>query len=606
MANFAAVLDPDHGRRSRFLDTARNVVGVRVGLVLDDVEVGTFAAVWATAPSAPVAAWHDTTGAAAVFGDLRRPSSSERLGAEALHEHWTHDQAWAGDGFHAAVSYRSPGELVVGCDVLGLFPVYFWSDGHEVTVVASSPGTIACHPSFRPETSIGGLAGVLLTGGPLDGRTLWSGVKRLSPGHLLITRRDQRPTEVLQFDLPVGDDSPLRVEEAVEAYHAGMGGAVQRSAPPDRAHTVLLSGGRDSRLVAGYLRQANRSGRMLTLGRPGDHEARCAKAVCRSLGEPHRVAEVELDRFPEYARLHARTEHLMGNASGSYTWGIGDVLGAGEGDVVSGHGIELTGGGVHLAWAGVSSSGEASWEAFRQTMATHAIEPSLLTRLVRDPELRDTVHELDDGLPRSFAGFGASVESRALGFLWKHWGRHHSGAVPWRLSFSAWPILPILDQELLGIAARVPPELAAGRRLQDEVLSLHHPDLARAPLVRPSGSLEPVDVGPGWRIGRGWERLSSEVTVRLPGGGRPIPERRYYRRMYDPDNAGWVAVRRAAEPYREALHDWFHPDVLRELVPEPEHPMALERPIADGFGRKTLLGLMLWAGHGTPEEGAPR
>ncbi len=598
MANFGAVLDPDPERRARFLDRARASVDVRDGLSVGEVAMGSFAVLWAAASTVPVDLHRDATGTAVVWGDALLPSASRPMRAADILRSWggeTPDSP-AADGFHAALAFSASGALVAGCDLLGLFPVYHWSGPEGVVIVASSPELLQCHPSFRPVLSLHGLAGVLLTGGSVGGRTLWKDVRRLAPGHLLRVRPGRRPEEVLQYTLPVGDSSSLRREDAPEALHEALGHAVERVTQPGRRHALLLSGGRDSRLLAGYLRQLGVPFRAQTLGRSSDHEARCARGVVRALGMRRALSEVPLGRFAEYARLHARVEHLMGNASGLYTWGIGDVLDPADDAVVAGHDLELACGGVHLAWSGGQESGGPSWEGLRRTVAEHAFQLDVLDRLVRDTELREAIHETEGVLEARFVQHGEDPEARARGFIWEHWARHHAGAFPWRLSFTAWPALPVLDQELLAVGARIPARAAAGRAVQDEILRRHHKRLARIPLVRPSGSHEPVDPGPGWTVRRAAGRAGAEVAARIPGVGRKPLERRYYRRTYDLDNDGWMGVRQAAEPFRDRLHELFHANALHDLVPAPDRAMRLARPIADGYGRKTLLGLMLWAG----------
>jgi hypothetical protein len=135
------------------------------------------------------------------------------------------------------------------------------------------------------------------------------------------------------------------------------------------------------------------------------------------------------------------------------------------------------------------------------------------------------------------------------------------------------------------------------RELQDALLLRHYPALARLPLVRSSGSLEPLAPDLRWRLGR----LAGRAATRFGRPrGDPVAEARArtrFRRLYNLDNVGWLGVRRRAEPFRERLQELFDPDALRVMLPPPDRALALERPIAEGFGRKTLLGLMLAAAH---------
>ena len=593
MANFAAALDRDPERRARFVERARRDLRLRTDLAAGEVAEGALAVVWMAASGAPVDPRHEEGRVSVLWGDARSAAGDWLDAAGAARS--LDDTGSPVDGYHAALTFDG-GELRVGADLVGLFPVYYAHVPGVATLVSSSPSGVSCHPSFDPTLDHAGLAGVLLTGGPLDGRTLWRGVRRLAPGHVLRASLDGVPREVLRFALPVGGDLLDEDEDgAAEVLHAELTRAIGRSVRDGPGTTLMLSGGRDSRLVAAGLRRSGRTFAIQTLGQPGDHDERCAAAVARRLGVEPALGEVDMARFEHCARLHAHAEHLMGHASGLYNWGIGDVLAPGTRRVVTGHGTEFAGGGWHLDWAGIRTPHGMSWGSFRESISTHALEPALLRRLTTMPDLRDAIDELDAGLEARFRAEGETLDQQARGFLWKHWKRHHSGAFAWRVAFNAWPVLPIIDQELLRLAARISVGLAARRRLQDRVLAKYDPDLASAPLVRPSGSLEPVLPSARWKAGRAAKRVADEVRWRLPG--EPArSERRYYHRVYDLDNAGWRSIRRLAEPFREHMHDLFDEAVLSELLPAPDRPFPLERPIADGYGRKTLLGLMLWFG----------
>jgi hypothetical protein len=54
-------------------------------------------------------------------------------------------------------------------------------------------------------------------------------------------------------------------------------------------------------------------------------------------------------------------------------------------------------------------------------------------------------------------------------------------------------------------------------------------------------------------------------------------------------------VRRLAEPERQRVEALFDMDELARFLPLPDHPISLEHGIADAYGRKLILGLMLWS-----------
>jgi hypothetical protein len=145
----------------------------------------------------------------------------------------------------------------------------------------------------------------------------------------------------------------------------------------------------------------------------------------------------------------------------------------------------------------------------------------------------------------------------------EHWVRHHAGAVLWRLSFQSWPSAPWLDPEVLSVSAQVSGCNRRPRELQDVILRRYHPFLAHLPLVRSSGSLEPLAPDLGWRL-KAFARRGRE---RMRGDWREVQTQA-----------------RARDP-----------DALRAFLPPPDRSLALDQPVTGGFGRKALLGLMLAA-----------
>ena len=117
-----------------------------------------------------------------VWGEAIAPDSDERIAPKELRELWHPDAGPSGwrtwDGFFAAIVFDPRRGVVAGADLLGIFPLYHWSDG-EVLLVASSPEPFQYHPAFRRSLDPAGLVGVMLTNGLFRGRALWKDVRRL-------------------------------------------------------------------------------------------------------------------------------------------------------------------------------------------------------------------------------------------------------------------------------------------------------------------------------------------------------------------------------------------------------------------------------------------
>jgi asparagine synthase (glutamine-hydrolysing) len=532
---------------------------------------------WSVSRSAPASFCVDADGCALVLGDALPRGASERATARELSEAWLSPSGkpTVYDGFYAAVASRND-VLLAGGDVLGLFPICYATSG-DVLIMGSASATFGLHPRFGHAMDVEAMCGHLLTGGPFDGRTMRKGVHRLAAGSLLrwcngVAR------EVAHYVPPAArvTGTPTFASE-LERYDAAVDQAVGRHGGLHPDITVLLSGGRDSRLLAGYLARTGIKARALTLGAATDHDASCAAEVAQTLGMKRKREEIPFGEFTDYADRNAHWEMLAGGMSTVHTWGTSDILREKGGAVLSGYVFEAR----QIAPLPCDSAGMLAWTY------GHAIAPERLRALVVEP-LRPVVDAVAAAVRARMASMssetGGDVDAeRSWRWLLAVYARFHSGAVPWRLSFGAWPVLPILDQALLEMMRSMPPEFLASRRMQDAVLCARFPELARLPLDRNSNDVSPLV--PTLR-----QRVSSAFGRARPGGEET--ERRYYARMYDFDNAGWRAIRRAAEPGRDAMTQWFDRTALVSMVPAPQTAAAHADPIAAGFAPKMLTGFM--------------
>jgi asparagine synthase (glutamine-hydrolysing) len=230
------------------------------------------------------------------------------------------------------------------------------------------------------------------------------------------------------------------------------------------------------------------------------------------------------------------------------------------------------------------------FRTFLDAMCRRAVAPAILTNLLRFRGSSELVGATLTRVRETYEQVSAIAAERPWRFRLAHLARSHPGGVAWRLTFGSWPVMPILDRELIDLLASIPGASLARRHLQDELLRTRFGRLARLPLDRNSSDTEPLLPSRRYRLGRRLGKLRSRFGVKAD------KERRYYYRMYDFNGPGWTAVRRRAEPYRERLLDLFEPSALARYLPGPEIRMDFRQPIDDAFGPKLLVGLMLWAG----------
>jgi asparagine synthase (glutamine-hydrolysing) len=152
-----------------------------------------------------------------------------------------------------------------------------------------------------------------------------------------------------------------------------------------------------------------------------------------------------------------------------------------------------------------------------------------------------------------------------------------------------------LDRSFLETAGGMPASTIAERRAETELVCKRFPALAALPLDRNNYNTRPLQPRLRYQVCRYFYNHLRPLGrfAHLAKNGKP--ERRYYVRIYDFNNSGWLAVRHQAEPYRQRLFNIFNKDVLDELLPGPQVPIHFTDMITKASGLKILLGLMLWS-----------
>lgn len=586
MANVVALVDPNPERREGFVRAAGPRLHAVPGLVAGGCTAGPFAALWAADPHAPVSAVADD-GAAVLLGAAFETASDAPLDVTRLRAGLRSAGARDADpldGYFAALAYDPHEGLRAGADSLGRFPLYWYAAG-DVVLAGSSPELFRLHPSFRAGFDPAGLAGILLTNGLVGARTLWAGVRRLSPGAWLIARPGAPPCEVPDWAPSISDRHfGLPFSRHLELYDAALDAAIRRQVPRAPRPLLLLSGGLDSRTLAGVLGRQGIAPLAITHGQPGDLEVRCATPVARRLGFEHRVSERDRSEFVADAALRIRWEHGTNGFSGAGGWGSWRSLRPLGSRVVSGLCLDWVVGGPSQAYR------DFEFDSFFADLNRWGVAPPVLDRLLRREIFGDAVRDLLGEMRARYERYSSHPFQRAWAFALQHRVRFHLSSFSWAESFGAWPIVPATDLGIVALGSGLPLETVDGRRLQVEHLRSHFPQLAALPLDRNSYNTDPLLPSLAYRIRR---RVRHELRRFVPARTRGVERRRYYR-QFDVNGPGWRAIRRAVEPHRHLGREYFHGDVLDEVLPPADAEVRFADAITGPAGMKTILGFLLW------------
>jgi asparagine synthase (glutamine-hydrolysing) len=596
MANFVIVIEANPELRSHFLKTIEPLLSPTEGLTVNRCESRDFCAIWATNSNAPVNYVSDNEGAGVVWGEAITHGEVSRINASQFRNYWkesNYQKLPTADGFYAAVVYHPDFGLRVTADLLGLFPIYYYTSP-QVTLVASSPELFRHHPRFHTSFNAAGLVGILLTNGLFNGQTLLSNVQRLNAGHLLVCQPGINPQEFKQY-LPFNsgilpDYTHLSFNEQLEILEESLDKTLARHTHGSKIHSLLLSGGLDSRMLAGFLHRQNVDTVAVTLGMRSDIERECAVSVARTLGFPHHTATIPFEEYSQYANKLVKWEHLANGANLIMGWGTHTHLSYLAPRVIAGYALDTT---IGAKGAYFLNPKALSFDKCFTVRNQWGFTPILLEKLLRKEIFGDLVQDTLAEIKKLYESYSDIEFQRAWNFELYHRQRFHTGSSGWRLSFGAWPVLPVLDSQLLQTSAALPIETVSQRKAQIELVRSKFPYLARLPLDRNSFNIEPLQpsstrklLSPVFGLQRKLRNLQNKLGW----------ERRYYYRVFDINNPGWMSVRQQAEPYREQVNHLFNSEIFNQILPPANVPIKLDTDgIISSSRIKNLMSLLLWS-----------
>jgi len=241
-----------------------------------------------------------------------------RTGADT--ESLVHLYEEAGDDFAAglngmfalAIWDSRRGRLVLARDRMGQKPLYYYETPAGGLVFASEPKALLRHPEVARRLDPEGLARYLFYEYVPAPHSIWAGVRKLPPAHVLTwesgrvaLRRYWSPA----WPDPAPATAPAPFEEAAGEFWRGFRAAVGRHRRSDVPLGVFLSGGVDSSAVAAAVCELEPAGgvRTFSIGfdDPSFDESAHARAVARHLGTDHHErtfsAETVMELLPGLA-----------------------------------------------------------------------------------------------------------------------------------------------------------------------------------------------------------------------------------------------------------------------------------------------------------------
>jgi asparagine synthase (glutamine-hydrolysing) len=179
--------------------------------------------------------------------------------------------------------------LLLARDRLGIKPLYYWNTAERL-VFASELRAVLALRDF-PRTLERSAIGQYLTLGYVpDPQSVFAGVQKLPPGHLLTRDRDGRVTITRYWSPVVSEQHAIQEADAIEELRRLLNESIACHLESDVPLGAFLSGGIDSSAVVGYMsRIVTQPVRTFSIGFPEAeyNEAPHAARVAQALGTSH-------------------------------------------------------------------------------------------------------------------------------------------------------------------------------------------------------------------------------------------------------------------------------------------------------------------------------
>ena len=594
MAHLAFLHDIDPARREQFAAGICRLFAELPHAVVGQATAGPVSCLWAAGPRAPVDL-HQSGDQFALLIGYAVDDAGHWVSARELADAWlaADGEAVAHDGYHVGVAFDPARGLAAGVDPLGLFPLYHATLADGGFMVASTPQAFLAHPSMRWQVDRQGLAGILLAHGLLDNRPLLAGTRRLPMGHRLHAAPNALVRERLFFaprDMTPPRETFLETQERIGDL---LLATIRRHRPPGDDSLLMLSGGLDSRLLAGCLSDLGIPTRAVTFGRPRDYEVLAATAVAERLGMPiERISTEDSDGdFTARIRQVVRFNHLSSGPGGEdFAAGLRDAATR----------ARFLWSGIPFDWVFEPVSTLSGYDPVTQTWSFDRLVAAITAwgvPIERLPALMgvdgaDLVGRVTADLETECTRGLLPPELQGSLVRWNQRVRNHLAAALHQTSFSAWPLMPSTDRRFFEALFALPVPMLTDRRLEKAILVARRPDLAAIPLDTNSFSFAPlVAVGPApGRIEQVTRALGQRFR-RAIGPFLPWADPRRYERLFDVDQPRWRNVRHAVEPLQSLGGEHLDRGVLAELLPGPDRRLRTRTPLKTGSPIRLLYGL---------------
>lgn len=378
---------------------------------------------------------------------------------------------------------RHEERLTIVNDRLGLRRLHYWW-GNGTFAFASEVKSLAVIAEVSRVIDEHALSELLIFGHLQDDRTLLRDVTLLAPASYLTWCKGKLSIDQYwQFQHQA--DQTLEDEKSVlDQYAFYVRQAVQRRVNGNQAVGLFLSGGYDSRTVAGMVRKVMPKGVIstYTTGHGHDHDSRYAKRIAQAMGSEHCSIQIPKSFLQDLASDYTWILDGSVTADGCHRGVLNEIVGDQEIPFFNGFlGDVLSGGKPLDQMFHIVEVGKLIEAGYRHY--AHGFDETTLKQI-----LRPQVYSRIRGLARE--SFAQSVRNAQVEHpgdrvvqaeLYEREQRGNPRVQVDYLNASCQVVTPFTDRDFVDFALRLPVKQRVGRLAYERMICREFPKLARVP-----------------------------------------------------------------------------------------------------------------------------
>jgi asparagine synthase (glutamine-hydrolysing) len=356
-------------------------------------------------------------------------------------------------------------QAVLFNDRYGLGRVYYHESGDGLHFASEAKALLHVAPESR-KFDQRGLAEWLSCGCTLQNRTLFSGISLLPPGSAWVWSADGKVAKQRYFDPALWEQqTPLDPESFYGALRETFPRVLKRYVTSERQIAMSLTGGLDGRMIMAWCGDTAPKLPCYTFNGPlrDCADVKIARLVARTCGKPHQTIQIGNDFFDQFGSLAEKAVYVSDAAM--------DVTGA----------AELYVNRRARAIAPVRLTGNYGSEILRRFVA---FRPRGLSTDLFSTDLTAMV----ENVRQTYSEEAAAQRLSFIAFKQVPWHHFSRFAVEQsQLDVRS----PFLDNELVSLAFKAPPEAAVSLEPSLKLIADGNPKLGRIPTDR--GITYPAD-----------------------------------------------------------------------------------------------------------------